>query len=173
MSSLNNFYDKEYFDGGKGYYTYHDNGTFESMAEDIMRLFNPKSSIEIGCAKGFLVKELRRRGVKAYGIDISEYAISCAPAEVIDYLYVYDITDIADITFPKVDLIYSIDTFEHIPEEKLGAVRDFMLKFGQQYYVKVGTLKTPDWEHDKSHITMHSIEWWYKRFPEVTFEESL
>lgn len=174
MKSLpDNFYDEEYFDGGKGYHTYSYNGTFERMAEDIVRLFKPKSALEIGCAKGYLVRDLRRLGVSAYGLDVSEYALSCAPEEVADYLFHHDITKPTEMTFPKVDLIYSIDTFEHLPEDSLPIVRSFMLKFGDQFYVKVGTLNTPDWEHDESHITMHSLAWWYRKFPEVTFEESL
>lgn len=174
MKSLTSeFYNEEYFDGGKGYYHYHDNGTFSDMADDIIRLFNPKSAIEIGCAKGFLVNQLRLRGVNAYGIDISDYAISEAPEEVADYLFVHDITKPTELQFPKVDLIYSIDTFEHIPEKSIETIRQFMKKFGDTIYIKVGTLNTPDWEHDPSHITMHSLRWWHDRIPEAVFEESL
>lgn len=173
MNLTSDYYDKDYYHNGKGYYDYIYNGTFEKYAEDLIRMFNPRSTLEIGCAKGFLVKALRDKGVAAYGVDISEYAVSDAHPDAAEYLFVHDVTKPTDITFPVVDLIISIDTFEHIPEEHLETVWKFMRKCGRDYYVKVGTLKTPDWEHDASHITMHSIEWWQKKFPEVVFEESM
>lgn len=166
------FYDEEYFDGGKGYSEYKYNNTYSLIAEDIAIRFNPKSTLEIGCAKGFVVKELRERGIDASGIDLSEYAIANAHPHVYEYVHLYDINKADKIPFDKVDLVYSLDTFEHIPEEQLDKVWEFMKKIGKRYYVKVGTLNTPDWQHDPSHITMHTLKWWQKRYPEIIFEES-
>lgn len=166
------YYDQTYFDGGKGYHTYSDADHFSFTADTIIRLFNPKSVLDLGCAKGFLVKALREKGVKAYGVDISEYAIDCAPDDIKDFLFMHDITSGTAIEFPKVDLIVSMDTFEHIPEWKLDEVWKFMKKHAPSYYIKVGTLSTPDWQHDASHITMHRLDWWQNRFPDVVFEES-
>lgn len=167
------YYDEEYFDGGKGYHTYDNASHFDFTADTIIRLFNPKSTLEIGCAKGYLVKALRDKGVKAYGIDISDYAISKAPEDVQDFLFQYDVTSGKPVQFPKVDLIVSFDTFEHIPEVKLDIVKLFMLTHADNWYVRVGTLRTPDWQHDDSHITMHRIEWWQEWFEDVTWEESI
>lgn len=169
---LRDFYSKDYFDGGKGYHRYQNDDHFGKTASDIIKLFNPRSVLEIGCAKGFLVKALRDRGVKAYGIDISEYAINEAPEDVQDYLYVHDITIDSQMTFPDCELVISLDTFEHIPEDKLPKVWKFMKDQGREYYIKVGTLNTPDWQHDESHITMHTLEWWMNRFPDAVWEES-
>src|SRR5437867_12330579 len=49
---------------------------FRAMAESIDRTIKPKRVLDAGCAKGFLVESLRDRGIEAFGIDISEYAIS-------------------------------------------------------------------------------------------------
>jgi len=49
-----------------------------------------KKVLEIGCAKGFIVEALRDLGVNAYGIDVSEYAISCAREDIKPYLTVAD-----------------------------------------------------------------------------------
>jgi hypothetical protein len=70
------YYNKDYFDGGKGYFLYEDAGHFRDTAEWLVREFQPQTVLEIGCAKGFLVKALRDLGVKAYGCDISEYALN-------------------------------------------------------------------------------------------------
>ena len=39
-------------------------------------LFDNKTVLFVGCAKGFDVEDFRQLGVDAYGIDISSYAIS-------------------------------------------------------------------------------------------------
>lgn len=171
MSS--DYYDKEYFDGGKGYHTYSHDGNFAEHAEDLIRLYRPKSVLDVGCAKGFLVKEFRDRGIPAYGVDISEYAVRHAPKDIKEFLRVVDITKpVGDIGLPRVDLVVSSDTLEHVPEEHLDQVEQFLLASGDRYYIKVGTLDTPNWEHDSSHINMHYLAWWIRRFPYIDFEES-
>src|SRR6476661_8245522 len=49
---------------------------FGKIADAIIRDLRPSSVLDAGCAMGFLVEALRARGVEAWGIDISEYAIS-------------------------------------------------------------------------------------------------
>ena len=50
-------------------------------ALDIQNNFEFDTCVDYGCAKGFLVHALRILGSKAYGEDISEYAIEhCYPA---------------------------------------------------------------------------------------------
>jgi len=84
---------REYFDGsrdtGYGGYTY--DGRWIPVADDIVRHFalGPGARIlDVGCAKGFLVKDLRTRqpGLLAYGLDLSDYAIRHAEPEAAAYL---------------------------------------------------------------------------------------
>lgn len=49
-----------------------------------------KKVLEIGCAKGFLVKDLRDAGVDAYGLDISSYAINACEDGMLPFLTVGD-----------------------------------------------------------------------------------
>ena len=48
-----------------------------------------KKVLEIGCAKGFVVEDLRELGIDAYGLDVSEYAISQASEKIRPYLREY------------------------------------------------------------------------------------
>jgi SAM-dependent methyltransferase len=166
------YYNKDYFDGGKGYFLYEDAGHFRDTAEWLVREFQPQTVLEIGCAKGFLVKALRDLGVKAYGCDISEYALNEAPEDVKDYLYLIDITDPNPVTLPKFDLVVSFDTFEHLPEEKLANVFAFLRSVGHRYYIKVATPETPDWQHDPTHITIQPLEFWQALFEDAIWEPS-
>jgi SAM-dependent methyltransferase len=88
-------FDWEYFDGTReqGYGGYRYDGRWLPIAEDIVNHFNLKSGdrvLDIGCGKGFLVKDLMKvcPGLEVFGLDISEYAtLNCEP-EVVGRLHV-------------------------------------------------------------------------------------
>ena len=58
---------------------------FGNIADKIIETINPKTVLDVGCAAGYLVAALRDRGVEAYGIDVSEFAISCAREDIKPY----------------------------------------------------------------------------------------
>ncbi len=85
----------EYFDGDRkyGYGGYRYDGRWRAFAELIIQHYGLKPGhkvLDIGCGKGFLVKDLMEvlPGLDVYGIDISEYAIQNAMPEVKDRLRV-------------------------------------------------------------------------------------
>ena len=80
-------YGEEYFDGSReyGYGGYKYDGRWIPVAKDMIKHFNLKEKskvLDIGCAKGFLVKDLVDLGIDAYGLDISEYAINNSPIDI-------------------------------------------------------------------------------------------
>ncbi|MDX6590148.1 MAG: hypothetical protein QOI84_1422 [Solirubrobacterales bacterium] len=85
---------------------------FGDVADAIVRDFHPTSVLDAGCAMGFLVEELRKRGVDAWGIDVSEYAISQVHESVADRCRVASLTEPLDRRY---DLITCIEVLEHIP----------------------------------------------------------
>ena len=80
-------YGKDYFDGDRsfGYGGYKYDGRWVPVAKDIKDyygLIKGSKILDVGCAKGFLVKDLVDLGFEAYGIDISEYAIDNSPKDI-------------------------------------------------------------------------------------------
>jgi 2-polyprenyl-3-methyl-5-hydroxy-6-metoxy-1,4-benzoquinol methylase len=71
----------------------------------------PRSVFDAGCAFGFLVESLRDRGVDAYGVDVSEYAIGQVRDDIKPYCRVGSVTDELDRDF---DLITCIEVLEHV-----------------------------------------------------------
>ncbi|MEX2528454.1 MAG: class I SAM-dependent methyltransferase [Gemmatimonadota bacterium] len=77
----------EYFDGTReqGYGGYHYDGRWIPIARDIVTHFGLKEGdrvLDVGCAKGFLVKDLMAvcPGLQVFGLDISRYALThCEP----------------------------------------------------------------------------------------------
>ena len=88
---MKNIFDKDYFTDGiaKGISCYENYRWIPEltypMANSIFTFLNLKRNsnvLEYGCANGFLVKCLKDFGVNAYGIDISNYAISNCPVDI-------------------------------------------------------------------------------------------
>jgi SAM-dependent methyltransferase len=78
----------EYFDGTReqGYGGYRYDGRWIPIARDIVRHFGLKPGdgvLDVGCAKGFLVKDLMGvcPGLEVFGLDVSEYALRHRPSE--------------------------------------------------------------------------------------------
>lgn len=96
---------------------------FDGVAKRLIEDFQPHTVLDAGCAWGFLVERLRARGVEAYGIDISEYAISQVHPDIQPYCRVGSITE----PFPQTyDLIVSIEVLEHMqPADAERAVENF------------------------------------------------
>lgn len=84
---------------------------FDGIASRIVRDIAPETVLDVGCAMGFLVEALRDRGVDAYGMDISEYAIGKVREDLKDYCWAGSITAPLEDTY---DLIVTIETFEHL-----------------------------------------------------------
>jgi hypothetical protein len=85
---------------------------FGRIADGIARELEPASVLDAGCAMAFLVEALRKRGVEAWGIDISDFAISRVHESVRDHCRVASITE----PLPRrYDLIVCIEVLEHLP----------------------------------------------------------
>ena len=90
---ISRMYGKEYFDGdreyGYGGYTY--DGRWISVAKDIKKHYGLNDGdkvLDVGCAKGFLVKDFFDLGIQSSGIDISKYAIDNSLLEIKDRLVI-------------------------------------------------------------------------------------
>ena len=134
-------FDKEYFDGTReqGYGGYKYDGRWIPIAEDIVRHFNLKSGdrvLDIGCAKGFLVKDLMKvcPGLEVFGLDISTYAIMNCEPEVVGRLHIGDARKLPfpDKTFKVALSINTIHNFEYA--ECIEAIHEMQrVTFGSGY----------------------------------------
>jgi SAM-dependent methyltransferase len=85
---------------------------FGEVADGIVRDLHPLSVLDAGCAMGFLVEALDQRGIEAWGIDVSEYAIAAVDESVRERCSVASLTE----PLPRrYDLIACIEVIEHLP----------------------------------------------------------
>ncbi|MEE2821231.1 MAG: class I SAM-dependent methyltransferase [Pseudomonadota bacterium] len=112
-----------YFDGPRshGYGGYKYDGRWISVATDIIEHYRLRSGsriLDVGCAKGFLVRDLVDQEMDAYGIDISEYAIRHCVEGLSDRLSQGCATELPypDNSF---DLVLSINTIHNLNRDKV------------------------------------------------------
>jgi SAM-dependent methyltransferase len=110
-----------YFDGPRayGYGGYRYDGRWVPVARDIVAHFGLEPGmriLDIGCAKGFLVKDLMQAGLDAFGIDVSRYALTHCEAEVVGRLH---LGSAVELPFPDAsfDAILSINTIHNLDRE--------------------------------------------------------
>jgi len=86
-------YGEMYFDGPReyGYGGYHYDGRWKAVARDVVEHFNLSAGdrvLDVGAAKGFLVKDLLDLDIDCYGVDISEYAVTNCHPDVVGRMHV-------------------------------------------------------------------------------------
>jgi len=135
---------------------------FKSFAERIDGDIQPDSVLDAGCAMGFLVEALRHRGVDAWGVDISEYAISQVVPELQEYCWIGSIID----PLPRrYDLIVSIEVLEHLPKEESEKAVANLCKFSDDILFS----STPNDYKEVSHFNVQPPEYWADLFARESF----
>ncbi|HVG58986.1 MAG TPA: methyltransferase domain-containing protein [Hyalangium sp.] len=81
--------------------------------------FGFRSSLDVGCALGFLVEALRELKVDAWGSDISADAISLADAAVRPFLRQGDLSQGLPFESGRFELISCFEILEHLPPERV------------------------------------------------------
>jgi hypothetical protein len=139
---------------------------FDGIAALIVSEIQPASVLDVGCAWGFLVECLRRRGVEAYGLDISEYAIQNVHEDVKPYCWVGS----AAQPFPRqYDLIVSIEVVEHMPsQEAEKAIENFCAFSGDVLFSS-----TPFDYREATHVNVQPPEVWSELFARQGFYRDL
>lgn len=139
-----------YFDGPRdyGYGGYKYDGRWVPVAHDIIAHFGLKPGMRVldaGCAKGFLVKDLRDAcpGLEVTGLEISDYAIENAHPDAKPYLVQGTIEDMPfDQPF---DAVLCLDTVHNLPRPRAKtALQEIQRLSGGRAYVRVDSYRTPE-----------------------------
>ncbi len=161
---------KAFFDAGieePGSYTHYSfeghYPTYLLLATQIKNKFNPTVVLDIGCAKGFLVNAFRDIGIDAWGVDISEYAISSASKDLQPYLYKVDVKK-ESLPFKDgyFDFITCLGVIEYCDNHKriINEVKR-VLRVGGSLYLTTMYKREPE---DKIRINIHDKAYWIKKF---------
>jgi len=158
-------FDKLYFNGGGKVGGYAREGyrdfPIHWVTFDHIMARRPASVLELGAARGYLVKRLQDAGVRAGGLEVS---LHCWLTRVAENVYHQDLCKPWLVPHPEnYDLAFSIAVFEHIPEAALPHVFAELKKYSQRglHGIDFGG-KDDGW--DKTHVTLKSKNWWIEQF---------
>ena len=173
-----NGYDKAYYDnydmGEGGVVSYLECESLRrfmsAVAEKIVNDLQPSSMLDAGCAMGILVSEFRKRGVEAYGIDYSDYAVENADPIARPYCVQGSLAD----PFPerlerKFDLITCFEVLEHMSEEEGKEAINNLCRLSDTIIF----CSTPDDYEDPTHINVRQRNYWARCFAECGFFDDL
>jgi ubiquinone/menaquinone biosynthesis C-methylase UbiE len=151
--ALSREYGEAYFDGPRevGYGGYRYDGRWVPIAKDMIDHWNLKPGdriLDLGCAKGFLVKDfmIAMPGIEAFGTDISEYAMMHCEPEVIGRLQKHDLND--PLLFPddSFDAVICLNTLHNLKRTNLvNALREIQrVTRDNKAYIQVDSYRTPE-----------------------------
>jgi ubiquinone/menaquinone biosynthesis C-methylase UbiE len=172
-------YGEMYFDGPReyGYGGYGYDGRWQPVAQDIIDHFELKPGdrvLDIGCAKGFLVKDLLALGIDAYGLDVSKYALMNCEPEVVGRL---QIGSAEDLPFPNnsFDAVLCINSLHNLPRNLCKATLEQMERLAPgNGFVQVDSYLTPEEKEvfESWVLTAHFYDYpegWIKLFQEAGY----
>lgn len=160
-----NVYDKEYYDSSCGIpYIRNEHWLkfFGKIAKEIKEKVNPKTVLDVGCAKGFLVEQLHKNKITAYGIDISQYAINEVSKEIKQYCKIGSILEPFDRDY---DLIVCIEVLEHLYREDADKAVENICKHAKSVIFSSSPV---DFE-EKTHHNIQKPVFWTKLFAKYGF----
>lgn len=165
----------ESLDGGAGY---KDSPVWEDLAHILQEVFghNGMRLLDVGCAAGYLVHHMRRRGTESFGCDISSYAMGIAPEIIRPFLTRVDLTKPRNMLLQPqrpFDLVVCLETLEHIPEHALEpCFSNLALAMSDNGLAMLSICldDVPNWESDPTHITIHPREWWFEKLTQFGFQ---
>ena len=163
--TLGSLFDESYYANNCGAPYAHDKhwlDFFGQIADRIVTDLNPTNVLDAGCAWGILVETLRDRGVEAWGIDISEYAISQVEERIKPFCWV---GSIADDLPGKYDLIVSIEVLEHMDKRDAeGAIKNLC-----DYSDRILFSSSPYDYSETTHFNVQPAEVWAREFAKHGF----
>ncbi len=144
-------YGEMYWDGPReyGYGGYGYDGRWRPVAADIIEHFGLAPGmrvLDVGCGKGFLVKDLMLEcpGLEAFGIDVSLYAITHAPEELTGRLH---FGTAEKLPFPDggFDCVLSLNTIHNLARPRaVKAMAEIQRLSGGRAFVVVDSYHTPE-----------------------------
>jgi ADP-heptose:LPS heptosyltransferase/glycosyltransferase involved in cell wall biosynthesis/SAM-dependent methyltransferase len=170
------WYDADYFEHGQtsnwqqGYTWPLFRGVFTDAAAYLAEMFpEARSFLDVGCAKGFLVRALRERGLEAEGFDHSPWAIEHAESAARPHLRLADADTVAfDRRF---DLTVAMSVLESLTEEQLRRLLPRARGWTTQALLAVIETRHDAKDRDLSHITIRDRAWWRALFRETGWQQ--
>jgi SAM-dependent methyltransferase len=174
-------YGRHYYDDadyGVGYGGYRYDGRYAESAERMVAhygLASGSSILEMGCAKGFILFEFFKRGMKVAGIDLSAYAVENAVREVRPFIVNGSCTS---LPWPSdsFDLVYCKETLPHLTKEQVteAVAEAKRVCRNDNIFLEIQVGNDEEAQRlirawDETHRTVQSTDWWRSFLRDLDF----
>lgn len=169
VATREEMFDMKYFGGGGKWGGYAAEGLRDFPCHEITARHvlarKPESVLEIGAARGYILKRIEDAGIPILGLEISRH---CHLTRVTNRIVQQDLCKtpwdvISGPGFDKIDLCFSIATMEHIPEQFLPAVIGEMQRTCKRGLHGIDFGQNDD-GFDKTHCSLFPKEKWASLF---------
>lgn len=155
-------YDLKYFRASK--YFQHNALRLKELLT-IIKKYNPKKVLDVGCGLGALVKVLQNNNIETYGVDSAVVLRGVWNKETKNL----SIADAKNLPFANqsFDLVFSSDFFEHIPEQDIDKVKSEMMRVGKIVLARVAYEDKLSRKQALYHVTNKPESWWEEKLQGV------
>ncbi len=124
--------------------------------------------LDFGCARGYVVRAMRGLGYEAFGVDVSEWAVSTADDDVKPFISMVPLQP--PLFTRDYDWIIAKDVLEHVPY--VHHTINELLKYAKCGVFVVVPLspfegekyEVPEYERDVTHCQRHTLGYWINLF---------
>ena len=135
---------------------------FMSVADRLVGSLDPRTVLDVGCARGLLVQAFAVQGIDSRGVDISEHAIDSAHPDVRERLSVASATEPIE---GRYDLVTCIEVLEHMSAQDAQKAIDNMTAVTDRILFS----SSPGDHDEPTHINTHPTDQWVAWFAERGF----
>ena len=147
---------------------------FEQLARWIKGSLNPAAALEFGSGTGYLLYCLNRLGIHTLGVDANPYSRQFFEREHPDFTANYILDPTFRDDYPPVDVLISIEVFEHLRDEELRRILAKIQSSVRPKYVVFSSTPhadpNPGWDLLWGHINLKSAEQWHDLFAQYGYE---
>lgn len=144
------------------------NKSYEVVAEGIMKVFAPRSVIDVGCGAGLLLLALKKRGVACRGLEYSSIAVSICHENGLDVTRFNLEHDILPEDF-KADVVVSTEVAEHLPEHCADRFVDILCAIADNV-VMTAAEPAITYVGSHTHVNEQPKEYWIAKFANNGFK---
>lgn len=148
------WYEEDYF---ANHYKYRDFPRHDAVFPKLLAI-KPKSVLDIGCAYGFIVRRCWDKGIRAVGLDVSNW---CGKNFAVPGYYVRAVGWAIPFKDKSFDAIWCEGVLEHIPEDKVEQMFQEFSRVADRGILGV-SYSHPETNH---HVCNHDFQWWKERIP--------
>lgn len=164
-AEFDEIYDENYFFKGKDPVY---ERSCQVIAENIVKVFSPKSVIDVGCGPGVLLLALEKEGLICRGLEYSSAALRFCHQKGLDVTRFDLRRDVLPKDF-KADVVVSTEVAEHLPEHCADHFVDILCAIADNV-VMTAAEPAVTYVGDHTHLNEQPKEYWIDKFADNGFK---